>query len=146
MATEFTPILSLLGGLLIGLAAVGLMAVHGRIAGMTGIVAGLLPPWDRVESWRIAFLAGAVLAPALYILVAGSGPAFAIPPGLSLPLMIASGFIVGIGVTLGSGCTSGHGVCGLARLSPRSLVAVPTFMTTAAITVFLTRHVLGLGG
>jgi uncharacterized membrane protein YedE/YeeE len=145
MATEFTPLASLIGGMLIGLAAVGLMATLGRIAGMTGIVAGLLPPWDKVEGWRAAFLAGAVAAPLVYLLATGAMPAFAIPPGLSLPLMIVSGLIVGVGVTFGSGCTSGHGVCGLARLSRRSLAAVLTFMASAAVTVYFARHILGIG-
>lgn len=139
--TEFTPFASLLGGALIGLAAVLLMAVHGRIAGMTGIVSGLLVhqgDW----AWRAAFLLGAVAAPAA--IVALLGPA-AIPfeSLVPLPWLAVGGILVGIGVTFASGCTSGHGVCGLARLSPRSLAAVITFMATTGITVFLVRHVFG---
>ncbi len=139
--TEFTPFASLLGGALIGLAAVLLMAVHGRIAGMTGIVSGLLVPQGD-WAWRAAFLAGAVAAPAA--IVAVLGPA-AIPfeSLVPLPWLAVGGILVGIGVTFASGCTSGHGVCGLARLSPRSLVAVITFMATTGITVFLVRHVFG---
>lgn len=137
--TEFTPFASLLGGGLIGLAAVLLMAVHGRIAGMTGIVSGLLVPQGD-WGWRAAFLVGAVAAPAA--IVAVLGPA-AIPfeSLVPLPWLAVGGILVGIGVTFASGCTSGHGVCGLARLSPRSLAAVITFMATTGITVFLVRHV-----
>jgi len=139
--TEFTPFASLLGGALIGLAAVLLMAVHGRIAGMTGIVSGLLVPQGD-WAWRAAFLLGAVAAPAA--IVAVLGPA-AIPfeSLVPLPWLAVGGILVGIGVTFASGCTSGHGVCGLARLSPRSLAAVITFMATTGITVFLVRHVFG---
>lgn len=139
--TEFTPFASLLGGALIGLAAVLLMAVHGRIAGMTGIVSGLLVPQGD-WAWRAAFLLGAVAAPAA--IVALLGPA-AIPfeSLVPLPWLAVGGILVGIGVTFASGCTSGHGVCGLARLSPRSLAAVITFMATTGITVFLVRHVFG---
>ena len=139
--TEFTPFASLLGGALIGLAAVLLMAVHGRIAGMTGIVSGLLVPQGD-WAWRAAVLLGAVAAPAA--IVALLGPA-AIPfeSLVPLPWLAVGGILVGIGVTFASGCTSGHGVCGLARLSPRSLAAVITFMATTGITVFLVRHVFG---
>lgn len=145
MQTEFTPFASLAGGMLIGLATVGLMATVGRIAGMTGIVGGLVPPWDKIESWRVAFLAGAIAAPLAYFLLAGRMPAFEVPSGIGLPAMAISGLIVGVGVTFSSGCTSGHGVCGLARFSRRSLAAVVTFMATTALTVFVVRHVVGLG-
>lgn len=139
--TEFTPLASLLGGALIGLAAVLLMAVHGRIAGMTGILSGLLVPQDD-WTWRAAFLAGAVAAPAVIVAVLGHAdvPFESLVP---LPWLAAGGILVGLGVTYGGGCTSGHGVCGLARLSPRSLVAVLTFMATTGLTVFLVRHVFG---
>ena len=142
MQTEFTPIASLAGGALIGLSAVDLMAMLGRIAGITGILAGILPPWGHIEPWRIAFLIGVISGPLIFVAITGSTPVFDIPNGIGHGLMAVSGVIVGVGVTLGSGCTSGHGVCGLARLSPRSLVAVVTFMATAAITVFVVRHVL----
>ncbi|QPC43319.1 YeeE/YedE family protein [Kaustia mangrovi] len=139
--TEFTPFLSLLGGALIGLSAVLLMAVHGRIAGMTGILAALLPPPARDWGWRAAFLAGAVAAPAAMIAFGGATIPFDSP--VPTPWLIAGGLIVGIGVTYGSGCTSGHGVCGMARLSPRSIAATATFMVTTALTVFVVRHVIG---
>lgn len=139
--TEFTPVTSLLGGTLIGLSAVLLMAFHGRIAGMTGILSGLLPPFSSDWGWRAAFVAGAILAPAL--IVGLSGPVIAYESPVPLGLVLVSGLIVGGGVHFGSGCTSGHGVCGLARLSPRSMVATATFMATAIATVFVVRHLLG---
>ena len=143
MATEFTPLASLFGGVLIGLSAVLLMALHGRIAGMTGIFAAILPPVAAEWQWRAAFLAGAVIAPALFLLVGGTVP-FAVP--VPLWAMIVGGLIVGVGVTMGSGCTSGHGICGMARLSARSIVATITFMLTTGLTVYLARHVLAIGG
>jgi uncharacterized protein len=138
--TDFTPWQSLFGGALIGLSAVLLMAVHGRIAGMTGILSGVIPPLAPDWPWRAAFLAGAIIAPLLY-LSAGGTIAFSVP--VSTAALVVGGVIVGIGVHFGSGCPSGHGICGLSRLSPRSLVAVPTFMATAFVTVFVTRHLLG---
>ncbi|MCR9123582.1 MAG: YeeE/YedE family protein [Phyllobacteriaceae bacterium] len=142
MATEFTPFMSLFGGILIGVAAIALMALHGRIAGMTGILAGVLPPVGSDWQWRAAFLAGAIIAPALYLIAGGSVP-FAVP--VPVWAMVLGGVIVGIGVHFGSGCTSGHGVCGMARLSPRSIVATITFMITTGITVYVMRHVLSVG-
>lgn len=139
--TEFTPYLSLFGGVLIGLAAVLLMAFHGRIAGMTGILTGLLPPFSSDWAWRAAFIVGAIIAPALILLSTGQNIGFASP--VATPWLIVGGLVVGIGVYFGSGCTSGHGVCGMARLSPRSLVATAIFMAAAALTVFVVRHVLG---
>ena len=138
--TEFTPWLSLFGGALIGLSAVLLMGLHGRIAGLTGIVRGVLPPVSEGWQWRLAFLAGTALSP-LLLLAAGSEIPFAVP--ISMPALIIGGFIVGIGVTYGNGCPSGHGVCGISRLSARSIVAVVTFMITATITVYVNRHVFG---
>ena len=140
MITDFTPYQSLTGGVLIGLSAVMLMAFNGRIAGMTGILGGILPPYAPNNGWRIAFLIGAVAAPVLYVLMGGAVP-FGVP--ISTAAMIVGGFIVGIGVTYGSGCTSGHGVCGMARLSPRSIVATITFMITTGLTVYVMRHVIG---
>ncbi len=141
MAT-FTPLPSLLGGALIGAAAVLLMAFHGRIAGITGILSGLLPPALAPDwSWRLAFLAGMVASPLLYLLVTGTPATIAV--AASNPMLVVSGIIVGVGVTYGSGCTSGHGICGLARLSGRSVVATLTFMATTALTVFVVRHVAG---
>ncbi|MBB5515608.1 hypothetical protein FHS89_001620 [Rubricella aquisinus] len=140
--TEFTPFASFGGGLAIGLGAVLLMLGLGRILGATGILSGLLFVEDREEfGWRAALVTGMVLAPGLVFLVTGTLPEVNVPVS---PAMIAiGGVIVGFGASLGSGCTSGHGVCGLSRLSARSLVAVPVFMTTAALTVFIIRHVIG---
>lgn len=141
MITPFTPYASLFGGILIGLAAVILMVFNGRIAGMSGMLGGLLAPLHPDAPWRIAFLAGAVAAPLVASLL-GAQFSFATPTtGLALVL---GGVIVGVGVTYGAGCTSGHGVCGIARLSPRSIVATATFMVITFATVALIRH--GFGG
>jgi uncharacterized membrane protein YedE/YeeE len=137
MQTEFTPLLSLGGGVLIGASAVMLMWLNGRIAGMTGILSGIIPPLPRDWHWRAAFMAGAVLAPLAWLAI-GRQIEFNVP--VSGTALVIGGLTVGIGVTFGGGCTSGHGVCGLARLSPRSLVATVTFMTAAAVTVYLIRH------
>lgn len=140
--TEFTPLQSLAGGALIGVATVLLMAVHGRIAGITGVLSGLLPPAIAKDwQWRLAFLGGMIMAPIVYRAIMGITVPFV--SSASAGTLLLGGMIVGIGVTYGSGCTSGHGVCGLARFSPRSLAAVVTFMTSTAATVFLARHVLG---
>jgi uncharacterized protein len=139
--TEFTPYASLFGGALIGLSAVLLMYFHGRIAGMTGILNGVIPPISRDWQWRAAFLTGAVLAPVIYIFMFGGTVDFAVP--VSTLALIIGGFLVGIGVTFGSGCPSGHGVCGISRLSTRSIVATVTFMAAAIVTVFVLRHVIG---
>ena len=138
--TDFTPLQSLFGGALIGLSAVLLMALHGRIAGMTGILSGIIPPLAPDWQWRAAFLAGAIVAPILF-LVAGGQVVFDAP--VSTGALIIGGVLVGIGVNFGNGCPSGHGICGIARLSPRSIVAVPTFMATAFVTVYVTRHLIG---
>jgi uncharacterized protein len=137
--TEFTPFLSLSGGVLIGLSATLLMWMHGRIAGMTGILGGVLPPLSDDWQWRAAFLVGAILAPILYVAF-GQTIEFGVP--ISQTALIVGGIIVGVGVTYGGGCTSGHGVCGIARLSPRSIVATITFMIVTFITVYLIRHVV----
>lgn len=139
--TEFTPVASLFGGALIGLSAVLLMAFHGRIAGMTGILSGLLPPVSKDWAWRAAFVAGAIVAPMLILSVSETAIGYNSP--VPLPWVVVSGLIVGGGVYFSSGCTSGHGVCGMARLSPRSLAATATFMATAFITVFVIRHLIG---
>ena len=142
METAFTPVQSAAGGALIGLAAVLLMAGLGRIMGATGILAGAILPASRAEAgWRWAVLAGMVTGPMAFALLTGALPDVAVP--VSLPMLVAGGLLVGIGVTLGAGCTSGHGVCGLARLSPRSLVAVPVFMMATGLTVFVLRHGIG---
>ncbi len=142
MVTEFTPYSALIGGVLIGLAAAAMMMLTGRVAGVSGIAARLLPPADRAGfSARLAFIVGLIAAPLAWLVATGS-PAVQTVSG-NLILMIGAGLMVGFGSVYGSGCTSGHGVCGLARLSPRSLVAVAVFMGAAAITVFFMRHVIG---
>ena len=139
IATPFTPMASLLGGALIGLSAVLLMWATGRIAGVSGIAARLFPPYeDREFAGRLAFVAGLVAAPILVRIVSGSLPVQTIAAGT--PVLIVAGLLTGFGAVWGSGCTSGHGVCGLSRLSVRSLVATGTFMAVAVVTVFVTRH------
>jgi uncharacterized membrane protein YedE/YeeE len=138
--TEFTPIASTLGGMLIGFAAALLMLFIGRIAGVSGIVSRLLPPaadWG----WRIAFVFGMMAAPVLVQVVTGEP----VPQTVSsdFPLMAVAGLFVGFGSVLGNGCTSGHGVCGISRLSTRSIVATTIFMTVAIATVFVARHLIG---
>lgn len=134
-------VLALIGGGLIGVASVALMAMSGRIAGVSGIVAGLLPPKPADDrTWRIAFILGLVLAPTVLALTTGDNHIG--PPVIGPALLVVSGLIVGVGVTVGSGCTSGHGICGVSRLSPRSVLATATFVGTAMITVFIVRHVL----
>jgi len=136
---HFTPWTALAGGALIGLAAALLWWLTGRIAGISGLVGGLL---TLPDDWplRLAFTVGLIAAPLLWQWLA---PLPAIERSASLAWMLAAGLVVGVGVKLGSGCTSGHGVCGLARLSPRSLAATLSFMATGFITVWLLRHVLG---
>jgi uncharacterized membrane protein YedE/YeeE len=141
--TAFTPWASLGGGVLIGLSAVLLMLVVGRIMGATGILAGLFAPASTSDfAWRAALLLGMVTGPAVFWLATGAMPEVTVP--VSTPMLVIGGLIVGVGVTYGSGCTSGHGVCGMARLSPRSIAATLTFMATTAATVFVIRHVLGM--
>ncbi|WP_421980850.1 YeeE/YedE family protein [Roseibium sp.] len=141
--TEFTPLQSLSGGILIGFAAVALMATLGRIAGISGVVNGLLTlRLNQDWAWRAAFVAGMVLSPLVFLGLTGHLPDISIPS--SPALLIAGGFLIGAGVTFGSGCTSGHGVCGMSRLSIRSIAATLTFMATAGGTVFLIRHVIGV--
>lgn len=140
--TEFTPLEAVVGGALIGTGAVLAMLMLGRIAGISGILAGTVFPSSYSEwSWRAAFVAGMIAAPTLFAFATGAAPAFEMP-GTTVTSIVA-GLIVGFGVTLGSGCASGHGVCGLARLSRRSLAATGVFMATAVATVFVTRHVIG---
>ena len=142
METAFTPFTSFGGGMAIGLGAVLLMLGLGRIMGATGVLSGLAFPENREEfAWRTALVVGMILAPGLIFVVTGAMPDLTVP--VSPAMIIIGGLIVGLGGSLGSGCTSGHGVCGLSRLSIRSLVAVPTFMVTGTITVFLIRHVFG---
>ena len=137
---NFTPLSGLLGGLLIGLAAAMLLLLNGRISGISGIVGGLLTPKSSDAGWRVAFVAGLVLGAFGYVLATGG----AIPVRMqaSLPILIAAGLLVGFGTRLGSGCTSGHGLCGIARLSKRSIVASAVFFGVAMITVFVVRHAI----
>jgi hypothetical protein len=141
-ATEFTPLASTIGGMLIGVAAVMMLALNGRIAGISGIVGRLLPPYgDSDPSGAAAFVLGLVAAPLVYGAVAGAP--FSQSVSGNVALMAVAGLLVGFGATLGGGCTSGHGVCGVARLSPRSVVATAVFMATGFITVFAMRHAIG---
>ena len=140
--TEFTPIASMLGGMLIGLSAVLLMAWEGRIAGISGIAGRLLPPYlDGAFLSRLGFVLGLVAAPVAYSVATGQAVLQSVSSNLSL--MAVAGLLVGFGSVYGNGCTSGHGVCGLSRLSFRSLVATLTFMATAFATVFVVRHLAG---
>lgn len=140
MITEFTPVASLIGGVMIGLAAVMLMLFSGRIAGISGIIRGLFSIRFSEVWWRLAFLAGLILSPFLLRKATGVLPEFAVTGNVEL--LVAGGLLVGFGTSLGSGCTSGHGVCGIARISTRSLVATAVFMVSAIITVFVMRHVI----
>lgn len=142
LETDFTPIASLSGGVLIGLASVLLMAVLGRIAGATGILRGAIrPSGDGDWAWRAAMIAGMASAPVLLTLATGEAPEIQIP--VSDTALVVGGLIVGLGVSYGGGCTSGHGVCGMARLSTRSIVATLVFMIATAATVFVSRHLIG---
>jgi uncharacterized membrane protein YedE/YeeE len=135
----FDPVSAAIGGALIGLAAVLLMILTGRIAGISGILGDLADLAGGDRPWRLAFLAGIIAAPLL--LVAG-GHALRAPTLPGWPLLIAGGLLVGIGTRLGSGCTSGHGICGIARLSPRSITATVTFMCVAILVVAIMRHAM----
>lgn len=138
--TEFTPLSAAIGGALIGLASALLMLLLGRIAGISGIFAGLLVPGGQDRPWRWAFVAGLLAAP---LSAAVGGYPMAMPQMPSnLALVAGAGLLVGFGTRMAAGCTSGHGVCGMARLSPRSIVATVVFMVTAIAVVSITRHVL----
>ncbi len=142
METEFTPYASLAGGVLIGIASTLLMLTLGRVMGATGVLAGLFQPSSSKDfAWRAALLAGMVTGPFVVWLISGNMPAVEVP--ISTTALLIGGVIVGMGVTYGSGCTSGHGVCGMARLSPRSIAATITFMIFTGATVYILRHVLG---
>jgi uncharacterized membrane protein YedE/YeeE len=138
---NFTPISAAIGGALIGLAAVLLMLTTGRIAGISGIFGGCLDFGTTDKGWRIAFIGGLVLAPLTGNLVGVPLPLPEMPT--TWVVILAAGLLVGFGTRLGAGCTSGHGICGIARLSPRSIVATGIFMLTAIAIVALTRHVFG---
>ena len=138
---NFTPLSAAIGGALIGLAAVMLMLFAGRVAGISGISAGILGVGAIDRGWRIAFIAGLILAPIAAMLAGYTVPVPTMPA--SWFVIITAGFLVGFGARLGGGCTSGHGVCGMARLSKRSIAATMIFMGTAVVTVALMRHVIG---
>ena len=136
---SFTPGSAAIGGVIIGIAAAMLAFLNGRIAGISGIVGGLFRPAPGDVAWRLAFVAGLIAAPLLYAIVA------ALPPVVieaSYPTLVVAGLLVGIGTRYGAGCTSGHGVCGVSRLSPRSIVATLSFMAAGFATVFVARHVM----
>ena len=139
---NFTPVSALIGGSMIGLAAVMFMWLNGRVTGISGILGGLFPPASGDISWRIAFITGMVLAPIGFGAMRGGMPVVELPS--SNVTLILGGLLVGFGTRLGSGCTSGHGVCGIARLSPRSVTATLIFMGFGFVTVFVTRHVMGV--
>jgi hypothetical protein len=139
---HFTPISAGIGGILIGLSAAVLWLGIGRIAGISGILGSLLTPHAGDIAWRVAFLAGLVLAPVLYGFAGGSVPEIILPS--SPATIIVGGLLVGFGTRLGGGCTSGHGVCGLARLSPRSIAATLLFVVSGFATVFVSHHLIGV--
>jgi uncharacterized protein len=136
----FTPWPAAIGGIVIGVAAALLVLVNGRVAGISGIVGGLLHPRAGDVAWRLAFVTGLLLASSAAETVALPAPATI---DASYPIMIIAGFVVGIGTRYAGGCTSGHGVCGLSRLSPRSLIATFSFMAAGLVTVYVVRHVIG---
>src|SRR5688572_5278122 len=140
MSADFTPASGFLGGLLIGLAAVLLLVANGRIAGVSGIVGGLLARVTGDSAWRVAFVLGLWLGALVYW--AARGALFDVVLEATPAVMIVAGFLVGYGTRLGSGCTSGHGVCGIARFSARSLVATVVFIASGIATVFVVRHVI----
>ena len=137
--SSFTPATALAGGILIGIAAAMLVLLNGRVAGISGIVGGLMLPGSGDVAWRVAFLAGMIGAPFAY-------SAFSSLPGATIdagyPELIVAGLLVGLGTRYGAGCTSGHGVCGLSRFSPRSLLATLTFMAAGFLMVFIVRHAI----
>lgn len=137
---SFTPWASLAGGVIIGIAAAMFILLNGRIAGISGVLGGLLKPVRGDISWRVAFIAGLLGAPLLYALFTEL-PRPQIDAGYAG--LVAAGLLVGVGTRYGSGCTSGHGVCGISRFSPRSLVATAVFMLAGFVTVFIARHLIG---
>lgn len=137
---QFTPWTALAGGALIGIAAAILLLLNGRIAGISGILGGILTTATKDIPWRAAFVSGLVLAPLAWLVFAVLPP---IEINAGYPVIVVAGLLVGIGTRYGSGCTSGHGVCGISRLSPRSLVATATFMAAGFITVYVVRHLIG---
>jgi len=140
--THFTPWTSLVGGILLGLASAMFILVNGRILGISGILGGLLSPKRGDAGWRIAFILGMLVAPVSFTLIAPVGLISAPRIDAGYGLVVLAGLLVGYGTRMGSGCTSGHGVCGLSRLSPRSLVATVTFMAAGFAIVYVVRHLI----
>ncbi len=138
--TSFTPGSAVIGGIIIGLAVALFVFVNGRIAGISGIVGGLLKPAPGDVAWRIAFVAGLIAAPLCFAIAAKLPP---VVIDASYPTLVIAGLFVGIGTRYGAGCTSGHGVCGISRLSPRSILATLSFMAAGFTTVFVVRHFIG---
>lgn len=136
---NFTPWSSLTGGMLIGLATAMFLFLNGRIAGISGILGGLLYPAKGDAGWRIAFIAGLIISPLAFGLAV---PLPAVPVDTGTATLVIAGFLVGLGTRYGSGCTSGHGVCGISRLAPRSMVATASFMLAGFVTVFIVRHLI----
>jgi len=139
--TNFTPVSAAIGGVLIGLSAVLLMLFTGRIAGISGIFGGLINPQTSDRAWRMAFIVGLIAAPGIAAIGGYPLPMTQVPG--SYITIIVGGFLVGFGARLGTGCTSGHGICGIARLSPRSIAATSVFTVAAIVVVALSRHVFG---
>lgn len=138
---NFTPYTALSGGLLIGLSATIMLLFNGRITGISGMVSGLLPPSQGEWLWRLVFLVGMMAGAVVFVSFFPSS--FTPRENYPIGLLIASGFLVGFGTRLGNGCTSGHGICGIGRLSKRSIIATMVFMASGGITVFIFRHLLG---
>lgn len=136
---EIVPWQSLFGGILLGVSATLLMLFNGKIAGISGVINGLITPKEGEYSWRLLFFAGMIIGG--FVSVVAFGVASPITEGISLPILAVAGLLVGMGTRLANGCTSGHGICGIGRLSKRSLVATMVFMFTAAVTVFVRLHV-----
>ncbi|MEQ8954932.1 MAG: YeeE/YedE family protein [Gammaproteobacteria bacterium] len=139
---NFTPISGIIGGIFIGLAATLTLWANGRIAGISGILSGVIFPGRNDFGWRALFIGGLVTGPVLFVLLSGESLTVDVQTGPVLT--VVAGLLVGFGTRLGSGCTSGHGICGIARFSKRSFSATATFVAVAVITVFLTRHLFGL--
>ena len=139
--SNFTPISAAIGGGLIGLSAVLLMLLNGRIAGITGVFAGLIDPLSSDRAWRATFVAGLIAAPLTAAVLGYAIPVPQLPT--SFVVIAVAGLLVGFGTRLSNGCTSGHGICGIARLSPRSIVATGIFMFAAVVVVAITRHAVG---
>lgn len=147
---NFTPVAATIGGALIGLSAALLLLAKGRIAGISGIVGGVLFPQKGDTAWRVVFIGGLILGGFIYQLLSGTNLSSTLFQGVeqiqsvtTTPLLILAGLLVGVGTTIGTGCTSGHGICGLARRSPRSLAATLSFMASGFVTVFIVRQLLG---